>query len=127
MQLILIDGDCTFCQRSVQFIMKHDRAVFHFASLQSEIGQKYVQQFHLQQVDSVVLVKDQHAYTYSDAVLHIARQLKMPYKLAVIAFVVPKKWRDATYRIIAKNRHKLANTNKACAIPSAKQRARFLK
>ena len=38
-RVILFDGECNFCDPSVQFIIKRDPyAHFHFASLQSETG-----------------------------------------------------------------------------------------
>ena len=37
--ILLYDGVCGLCNRSVQFILRHDRnAIFRLASLQSAIG-----------------------------------------------------------------------------------------
>lgn len=39
--IILFDGDCNFCNQSVQFIINRDpKGYFQFASLQSELGKK---------------------------------------------------------------------------------------
>lgn len=39
--IILFDGQCHFCDQSVQFIIKHDaKGFFKFASQQGEIGQE---------------------------------------------------------------------------------------
>ena len=41
-RVILFDGECNFCDSSVQFIIKRDPyAHFQFASLQSEIGTEF--------------------------------------------------------------------------------------
>ena len=40
--IILFDGQCLFCDRSVQFIIARDRrAYFKFAPLQSTAGQQF--------------------------------------------------------------------------------------
>ena len=75
MRIILFDGECNFCDASVQFIMKRDRGTFHFASLQSEIGQQLVERFQLHGIDSVVLIENDCAYTKSTAALRIAKRL----------------------------------------------------
>lgn len=126
MRIVLMDGDCSFCQASVQFIMKRDRGAFHFASLQSELGQKFVKQYRLEHVDSVVLIEHGKAYIYSDAALRIAGQLVAPWRYISVARIIPKFIRDAAYRLIAKNRHNLLRKQPVCAIPSEKDRARFL-
>src|SRR5699024_12315225 len=41
-------GVCHFCQKNVQFIIKHDpNALFQFASLQSPIGKKLLDEFNV--------------------------------------------------------------------------------
>lgn len=126
MRIVLMDGDCSFCHASVQFIIKRDRGAFHFASLQSEFGQKLVKQYHLEHVDSVVLIETGKAYIYSDAALRIANQLVAPWRYIGVATIIPKPIRDAAYRVVAKNRHYLLRKQPVCAIPSEKDRARFL-
>lgn len=45
MKIILFDGDCNLCNRSVRFIIRHDPAArFHFASLQSGTGQRLLRE-----------------------------------------------------------------------------------
>lgn len=121
-----MDGECTFCQSSVQFIMKRDRGAFYFASLQSKIGQSYVEKFNLTHIDSVILIEDEKAYIYSDAALRIARQLENPWRLISIAKIVPKIIRDTVYKFIAKNRHYIIREQPVCLVPSEKDRSRFL-
>ena len=126
MRLVLIDGECTFCQKSVQFIMKRDNGAFHFASLQSELGQCYVQQYHLTAVDSVILIEQGKAYIYSDAALRITAQLQKPWNFLRVGYILPRPVRDFVYKMIAKRRHSLLKSETVCVIPSEKDRARFL-
>lgn len=126
MRIVLMDGECTFCQASVQFIMKRDRGAFHFASLQSELGHRLVQQYQVAHIDSVILIEQGKAYLYSDAALRIAAQLNAPWSLLKFTRVVPRLIRDMMYRLIAKNRYYLLKKQSVCHIPTENERARFL-
>ena len=55
--IILFDGQCVFCDHSVQFILKRDvDKVFQFASLQSDIGQQLLKQYNVDvSMDSIVI------------------------------------------------------------------------
>ena len=70
-RVILFDGECNFCDSSVQFIIKRDPyAHFHFASLQSETGAEFTKKYSIpEDVDSLVLIEKNKAYTKSGAAL----------------------------------------------------------
>lgn len=127
-RIILFDGDCNFCDQSVQFIMKHDpKAMFRFASLQSDIGKGYLRRYNApNDIDSVVLIEDNHCYFKSDAGLRICRNLTGLWKLCYFLLVVPRPVRDFCYDIIAKNRYKWFGKRENCMLPSAEDRKRFL-
>lgn len=62
--VILFDGECNFCDSSVQFIIKRDpQGLFHFASLQSEAGQELLKKYDVPaNIDSIVLIEKDKAY-----------------------------------------------------------------
>mgnify|MGYP003367063045 CR=1 FL=1 len=126
MRIVLMDGECSFCQESVQFIIKRDRGTFHFASLQSELGQNYVRKYSLEGIDSVILIENNRAFIYSDAALRIAQKLTFPWRLLAVFRLIPKRMRDKIYSWIAKNRHNLLKNHQVCRVPTEKERARFL-
>src|SRR5699024_12624098 len=76
-QIILFDGDCNFCDKSVQFIIKRDpKGFYKFASLQSEIGQKLIKQHNIPaNLDSFILVTDEKWYAKSSAALHVCKKI----------------------------------------------------
>ena len=88
-RIVLFDGECNFCDASVQFIIKRDKkAVFQFASLQSEVGQALIEKFAVPtHVDSIVLIEGERYYMKSSAALKIARQLDGLWKLSYAAIV----------------------------------------
>ena len=126
MRIILFDGECNFCDASVQFIIKRDNGTFHFASLQSEVGKQLVERFQLQGIDSVVLIENERAYTKSTAALRIAKRLHRLWRFCYLLIVLPKPIRDSIYDLIAKNRYKWFGKKEICLLPNEKDRARFL-
>jgi predicted DCC family thiol-disulfide oxidoreductase YuxK len=125
--IVLFDGVCNFCNGSVNFVIARDRKnYFKFTPLQSEIGQKYVRQFDLSDIDSVVLVENGQALTHSTAALRIARQLGGVWSLFYVFIVVPAFIRDFFYKLFAKNRYRLFGRQEACMIPTPEIRKKFL-
>lgn len=126
--IILFDGVCNFCEGSVQFIIKRDKAAyFQFASIQSKIGQELLSQFKVPtDIDSVILIEQGKAYTESTAALKISRHLNRFWFLCYPLILLPRFIRDFFYRVIAKNRYRLFGKSDTCMLPTATQRHRFL-
>lgn len=129
MAIILFDGVCNLCNGSVQFIIKRDKkAVFKFASLQSDIGQSILKEYKIPAGDlfSIILVENNKAYSRSTAALHIARRLDGAWKILYIGILFPKFLRDRIYDWVAKNRYRWFGKKEECMIPSPAMRERFL-
>ncbi|PLS18862.1 thiol-disulfide oxidoreductase [Bacillus sp. M6-12] len=126
--IILFDGDCSFCNRSVQFIIKRDpKGYFQFASQQSEIGQELRKKYRIpDNIDSLLLIENNHCYQESTAVLKICKHLTGVWKAGFLFLFIPKPLRDFFYRIIAKNRYKWFGKQDRCMLPSPEIRNRFL-
>lgn len=126
--IILFDGECNFCDCSVQFIIKRDpKAIFSFASLQSDIGKQLLAAYGLSgNIDSMVLITDGRAHIKSNAALRIAKELSGIWKLAYVFIIVPHPLRDFFYDFVARNRYKWFGKKGSCAIPSPDVRKRFL-
>lgn len=127
-KLILFDGDCNFCDRSVQFIIARDpKGHFKFASLQSNISKNRLRNFDIpKDLDTMVLIEDNKCYIKSTAALRICKQLKGLWKLFYIFVIIPRPIRDVFYEFIAKNRYKWFGRKKSCELPSPEVRKRFL-
>lgn len=128
MKIVLFDGECTVCNKSVQFIIKRDpRAFFHFASLQSEVAQKLLQSHTIKQdIDSIILIDSHKLYTKSTAALKISKDLSGLWRLLYVLIIVPKPIRDLIYTTFAKNRHRFFKHQTTCIIPDENIRKRFL-
>jgi predicted DCC family thiol-disulfide oxidoreductase YuxK len=128
--IILFDGVCNLCNAAVQKVIKHDKHdYFRFASLQSDVGMRLLDQHQLSPSsipDSVVLIENHKIYQYSSAALRIAGKLSGPYQLLYPLLVVPAFIRNSVYKFIAKNRYKWFGKQDACWLPTAELKNKFL-
>ena len=127
--IILFDGVCNFCNGSVNFIIERDKTgYFKFAPLQSEAGEKLLQENGVDkaQTDSVILIEDGKVYTHSTAALKIARKLEGKWSWLSHLSIVPRFIRDGFYKLFAKYRYKMFGKQEACMLPTPEVRERFL-
>lgn len=130
--VLLYDGVCGFCNKSVQLILDHDRrGEMRFAALQSDYGQAVIERHpELHGVDSVVLVEQQRdgerIYTRSDAALKVAAYLGGFWKIFLVAKVLPRGLRDYCYDLFARNRYRFFGKYDSCMLPPPEVRSRFL-
>lgn len=126
--IVLFDGDCNFCDASVQFIIRHDRhASIHFASLQSEVGQSLRTRHRIpESVDSIVYIEEGVPYLKSDAAIRIAEHLDGRWRLLRLIRFIPRPIRDHGYALFAKYRTRLFGKKEVCTLPSPDVRKRFL-
>ena len=127
--ILLFDGVCNLCAGSVQFVLKRNKKEnILFASLQSEFGQKKLQESKLPEdyAASLVFLENGKTYVTSEAALRLFKHLDGLWKSASIFLIVPKFIRDAVYNWIAKNRYKWFGQKETCWIPEQKWKRRFL-
>lgn len=127
--IVLFDGVCNLCNRSIQFIIERDQdKTFRFASLQSPVGQTLLKQFNLptDQFDSFILVDKNQYYTQSSAALQVIKRFSGLWKLGYIGIVIPKRIRDWMYQFVAKNRYRWFGKRDQCWLPTPELKERFL-
>lgn len=126
--VLVYDGSCGFCSRSVQFILRHEqRHDLLFITRDSPLGQDLRRHFHLESVESMLWISGDHVSIESNAVLGAAQYLGGTWSaLAALGSLVPSPLRNWAYRLIARYRRKLGSGANACIVPTAEQRERFL-
>lgn len=125
--LILFDGVCNLCSWWVQFVIKRDPGKrFRFATLQSAVGQKILQEAGLprEQPTTILLVEEEKRYFRSTAALRIARQLRGPWPALFIFVLIPLPVRDFLYEVVAKNRYRWFGKRDACFVPTQEMKER---
>ena len=116
--LVVFDGDCDFCHAMMRFIATRDgHRRFRFAPRASEEAVSLLDEAPEPDTgDTVVLVENGRRFTRSTAVLRIARRLRFPWPLFFALIVVPRSVRDAAYRWVSRNRHRLLGSGGACPV-----------
>jgi predicted DCC family thiol-disulfide oxidoreductase YuxK len=131
--VLLYDGVCGFCNKTVQMILDHDRrGTMRFAALQSDYGQSIVARHaELRDVDSVVFVEPadegaERVYVRTEAALCVAKYLGGAWKIFLAAKIIPKPLRDFFYNLVARYRYKIFGKYDSCMLPPPEVRSRFL-
>lgn len=130
--ILLYDGTCGFCARSVQFLLSREpaNATLRFAPLEGRTGRDVQRRFPaLARVNSVVWYDPgtNAVLVRSDAAIAALRTLGPIWRvLARLVVLVPRPVRNAGYDAVARIRHRLAGRGTDCLVPTAAQRARFL-
>ncbi|RKP55436.1 DUF393 domain-containing protein [Cohnella endophytica] len=127
--LLLIDGVCNLCQGIARFIIARDpEAKFRFASLQSDIGQRLLQEggMAVQNMDTFVMIDNGRFYTKSSAALKVVRRLGGLWPLLYALIVVPPFLRNGVYGFVAKRRYRWFGKEDSCILPTPDIRRRFI-
>ena len=128
--LILFDGVCNLCQRSVQFVIRNDASgQFQFASLQSEVAASMLQKLDFQgdELGSVLLIVDTQIFQKSRAALQIAKRLDRPWPVFYYLFFwVPPFLANWIYSFIGNRRYAWFGKKEQCWIPDATLASRFI-
>jgi predicted DCC family thiol-disulfide oxidoreductase YuxK len=127
--IVLFDGTCAFCERSVRFIATRDPAgYFRFGASQTPAAAALLSRFGTSReaARSLILIEDDQVYLRSTAALRIARRLTFPWRLAGVLLAVPVPLRDAVYRVVAAVRYRIAGESNACEIPPKEIRDRLI-
>lgn len=131
--LVLYDGECGLCQRTVRWLLQHDTArALRFAPLQGKtaLGLRNAGVPVPVNLDSVAFVLtiggETRVLDRSRAILKICEVVRLrPWWIRVLG-VLPRPFADAGYRLVAAIRYVFFRRVEACTLPSAEERDRFL-
>lgn len=127
--LMLYDGVCGLCARSVRWILRHERDhEIQFAPLQGAVAAA-MRAKHPEipeQLSTVVFIVGDRVHLRSKAFLYMAKHLRAPWRWLHAFRWWPAFLGDIGYRIVAALRYKLFGKHDTCEIPSPEHRKRFL-
>jgi predicted DCC family thiol-disulfide oxidoreductase YuxK len=127
--IVLFDGVCNFCNRSVNWIIRRDpQGHFRFAALQSEAGTSLQERHRLDPsaLNTLVLIEGGRVYLKSTAALRIVRRARSRLRALYALIAVPRPVRDFAYDWFARRRYRWFGKREECMVPSANVRERFL-
>jgi predicted DCC family thiol-disulfide oxidoreductase YuxK len=127
--IVLYDGTCGLCHRSVKFILRHERdGALAFAPLQGETASA-LRLRHPEipaNLDSVVFIENDRVHLRSKAFLYVSHHLRAPWRWAYAMRWFPGFILDLGYRVIARIRYRVWGRADECTLPSPEQRVRFM-
>ncbi|MEO1534917.1 MAG: DCC1-like thiol-disulfide oxidoreductase family protein [Planctomycetota bacterium] len=128
--VVLYDGVCKLCNRSINWIIDHDpRSRVRFLALQTPAGRALAARAGLDPdvLSTMVSIRGGTVMLRSTAALHIATRLDSWVRTpARLALVVPAFVRDIGYRLLARSRYSVFGKLDACRVPTPDIATRFL-
>ena len=119
-RVVVFDGICHVCSGWVQFMERHRiEPPFKLIPMQSEKGKALLTAHGIDPEDpATFLVLDgERQFTQSDGAIHVVAALGGAWVLITAARVIPKPWRDALYRLLARNRYRWFGQRSTCYLP----------
>src|ERR1035437_4113156 len=137
--LVIFDGHCGLCNRSVRWLLRHDKLDrLRFVTSESEKVAGLLARHGFAVLDpvtgpgTILVVRDtgcpeERVLVRSDAVVALLNELPRPWPVAAtILKLIPRPLRDLGYRLIARWRYRIWGRLESSPMPTAKDRARFL-
>jgi predicted DCC family thiol-disulfide oxidoreductase YuxK len=116
-RIIVFDGYCHLCSAWARFVERHpSRPPFKLIPMQSEEGKALLVAHQINPEDpTTFLVLDgaQH-FTASDAAIHVIAALGHLWHMIYLVRVIPRRWRDGIYRVVARNRFRWFGRRATC-------------
>lgn len=128
-KVLFFDGDCNFCNRSVQFFYsKNKNKSLFYSSLQSDFAKSVLPSKFLEKtpLDTMYFYSNGVYYSKSTAVLKALKHVSSPFKYFSFFIVVPLFIRNFIYDVISKRRHNIIRESNSCSILSADDKFYFL-
>lgn len=128
-KIIFFDGMCVLCNGAVDFLLRIDRKQkLKFASLQSGFAKSFMEKSYNKNLkeDTIVFFDEGRWYIKSAAVLRISSTLGLPYSALNFLWIIPRKWRDRIYDMVARNRVKWFGVRQKCRVADQETKGRIL-
>jgi predicted DCC family thiol-disulfide oxidoreductase YuxK len=137
--LVIFDGRCGLCNRSIRWFLVHDRrdrlrfAAYESPKVAALLDRHGLGASRISLDPDTILVAvgldspAERLLLRSDGVLAILSELPSPWpSLAAAMKWIPRPLRDLAYRLIARFRYRIWGRLDTCPIPTAAERIRFL-
>lgn len=119
-RVVVFDGICHICSGWVRFMERHQiEPPFKLIPMQSEEGRALLAAHGIDPKDpaTFLVVDGGREFTQSDGAIRIVAALGGLWPLFRAAQVIPKSWRDAAYRLLARNRYRWFGRRDTCYLP----------
>ncbi|MFN9798503.1 MAG: thiol-disulfide oxidoreductase DCC family protein, partial [Bacteroidota bacterium] len=125
-RIVFFDGICGLCNSWVSRMIRWDhRRVLHYAPLQGSVAADLLESVS-GIPDSVAYWRGGQLYFSSTAVIEAMADMGGGWRAMRAAYLFPRFFRDAVYRLVARNRYDWFGKRERCRIPSPAERNLFL-
>lgn len=125
--IVLYDGHCALCHRSVRFLIRHDsRKRLLFLAQEDPLVETLLEKNRLTrpQGDSLQVLHHGKILTQSDAVFYALQFIDSPWHILGFGCYIPGFIRNSLYRLIARYRYRWFGYYTHCPIPDANVKSR---
>lgn len=126
--LLLYDGDCGFCNRSVTVVLKREREhEICFSAIQSDYTLSLFAEngWSTPDLNTFYFIENGEKYERSKAAFRVMGHLKAPTSWIRIFRFLPRSFNDWCYNFVAKRRKRISKGY--CVIPTPEQQSRFIR
>ena len=116
-RVVVFDGLCNLCSGGARWLEHHQpERPFRLVPMQSDLGRALLTQHGYDPDDPLTfLVLDgSRPLTQSDAWIHLMAAAGGGWRLIHATQVIPRGWRDAVYRLTARNRYRWFGRRNTC-------------
>ncbi|MGA2887216.1 MAG: DCC1-like thiol-disulfide oxidoreductase family protein [Terracidiphilus sp.] len=137
--LVIFDGHCGFCNRSVRWFLRRDRKDrLRFVASESPKIAEFLTRFGMGSPglelgsNTIVVVRDpsgaaERVFTRSEAARELLGELPQPWRTFGVVFGwIPRPLRELGYRLIARWRYRIWGRLESCPLPTAEEQDWFL-
>lgn len=126
-KIVFFDGVCNLCNGFINFIFtRNNDESIKVASLQGETAKQTLTEDEINELSTVIYLREGKKYYRSRAVIFVLNDMGLPYSLALVFLALPDLLRDFIYDFIAKNRYRFFGKKDLCRLPTPEERNRFL-
>ena len=126
--LILFDGVCVLCSRSVQFVLERDcDRWFRFTPIQSPFGRALAERLGIspEMPETNAVILRGRAYFKADSAIDVLQRLPRRSWARVLS-LAPRSLRNFIYDCVAQRRYRLFGRTDRCMVPTPDINARFV-
>ncbi len=127
--VIVMDGTCVLCTRGIGWLLRFDTSrKFRVAPIQTATGRAlYIHYgFNPETYDTFMVIANGQAHVRTDGYIECCRLLGGPWKIFMIAKLIPRSLRDIVYYWLDRNRLKWFGRTEYCKLIPPDKRPQIL-
>ena len=114
--VIYYDGFCILCSKGMDFSLSHDHSKnIYYSPIQSDYAKRTLNQKYIDNVNTVLVKRNNKIFTKSKAAFLVLDQLNHP--LRYFKFIFPSFLADICYDFVAKKRYNWFGKKEKCIFP----------